>query len=102
MSTDQRAASMRRTRERLRASRAEILSAVRQIRGESRPESLTFPRSLIMRALLGQGGRALLGGAALGLGLWRPRLIKTLWRLAPLAPLVRGALNRYLLRRIFR
>jgi hypothetical protein len=94
------------TRERLRTSRAEFLAVARQMKGEGegeeRPENTDFPRSAIMRALLGDGGRALWGGAALGLGMWGPRWIRTLWRLAPLTPLLRGALNRYLMRRIFR
>jgi len=102
MSTDKRKASIRQTRERLRSSRAEIFTLARQIKGEGSPNTLAFPRSLIMRALLGQGGRALLGGAALGLGMWGPRWVKALWRLAPLAPLLRGAVNRYVMRRIFR
>jgi|GEM_PF-3583410 len=102
MPTDQRAASITRTRERLRASRAQLFTLARQIKGESSPDNSLFPRSGIMRALLGQGGNALLGAAALGLGMWGPRWIRVLWRLAPVAPLLRGALNRYLMRRIFR
>jgi hypothetical protein len=104
--------SITQTRERLRTSRAEFLAVARQMKGdgdgdgegegEDRPENTHFPRSAIMRALLGDGGRALWGGAALGLGMWGPRWIRTLWRLAPLTPLLRGALNRYLMRRIFR
>ena len=102
MPTKKRAESIRQTRERLRQSRAEIFTLAREIKGGGNPSSSPFPRSLIMRALLSHGGRALLGGAALGLGLLRPRLLMTVWRLAPLAPLLRGALNRYLVRRILR
>lgn len=102
MSTRQRTDSIAQTRARLRQSRAEIFSLAKELRVESGPRSTQFPRSLIMQILMSQGGRAVLGGAALGLGLMRPRLLTALWRLGPLAALLRAALNRYLVRRIFR
>ena len=102
MSTNEHAESIRQTRQRLRRSRAEIFTLASELKGEARPRDSQFPRSVIMQTLMSQGGRTLLGGAALGLGLLRPRLLTTLWRLAPLAALLRGALNRYLARRIFR
>jgi hypothetical protein len=102
MPNNQRAHSIRQTRERLQRSRAEMLALARELKGEGTPSTLAFPRSLLMRALLSNGGRVMLGGAALGLGLLRPRLLVALWRLAPLTPLLRGALNRYLVRRILR
>jgi hypothetical protein len=100
--TNVRAESIKQTRERLERSRAEIIALAREVRGNASPSDRQFPRSLIMQTLLSPGGRALLGGAALGLGLLRPRMLSAVWRLAPLMPLLRGALNRYLVRRIFR
>jgi len=52
-----------------------------------------FPRSRIMRALLGRSGWGLLGAAALALSLLRPQLLGGVTRLQPL-------LMRYLLPRL--
>ena len=55
-----------------------------------------FPHSRVMRALLSERGRMMLGGAALLLGVTRPRII---WRVVRLAPLLRPLVMRYLLPR---
>ncbi|HEY6451926.1 MAG TPA: hypothetical protein VIX87_04945 [Steroidobacteraceae bacterium] len=89
-------------RGRLRRSRAEIVELAQQFRGEVAPSPESFPRSLIMRAATSAGARVLLGGATLSLALLRPGLFAIVNRLVPLTPLLRGAVNRYLVRRIFR
>jgi hypothetical protein len=88
--------------ERLRHSRAQIVALAKELRGDTQPASSAFPRSAIMRAATGSSGRALLGCAALGLALLRPGLFTTLERLAPIAPLLRSVVKRYVVRRIFR
>jgi hypothetical protein len=89
---------------RLRRSRAEILESLQTLH-VPRPHKRRrdpFPRSAIMRAALGHNGRMVLGGAAVTLAVLRPRLIPMVVRfarLAPLIPVVRILLNRYLVRR---
>jgi hypothetical protein len=87
--------------ERLRLSRTEIVALAKELKGDSGAGGHAFPRSAIMRAAMGSGGRALLGGAVLGLTLLRPGLFKALERLAPMAPLLGSVVKRYLVRRIF-
>jgi hypothetical protein len=91
-----------RARERLRQSRLEIVSLAEAIKGSRRRDDDAFPRSLIMRAVTGRGGRLMAGGAALGLALARPGLLPIVGRLipwAPLLPVLSSVLNRYLVRR---
>jgi len=96
--------SIESSRERLRVSREEItasLQALQLRRLHHRPED-PFPRSGIMRAALGHNGRMILGGAALMLALLRPGLIPVaarVARFAPLIPVARNLLNRYMVRR---
>jgi hypothetical protein len=88
--------------ERLRQSRLEIVSLAAALRGNRRRDDDAFPRSFIMRAATGRGGRLIAGGAALGLALARPGLLPIVGRLipwAPLVPVLRTVLNRYLVRR---
>jgi hypothetical protein len=89
-------------RGRLRSSRRDIVALAAQLRGDALPGNAAFPRSAIMRAALAPRGRALLGAAALGMALMRPRLLVAVARLAPLTPMLRSVVNRYLVRRIFR
>lgn len=91
-----------RARERLRQSRLDIMSLAEAIRGNRRRDDDAFPRSFIMRAATGRGGRLIASGAALGLALARPGLLPIVGRLipwAPLVPVLSGVLNRYLVRR---
>ena len=91
-----------RARERLRQSRLELVSLTQAIKGSRRRDDDAFPRSFVMRAVTGRGGRLVSGGAALGLALARPGLIPIVGRLipwAPLLPVLRTVLNRYLVRR---
>jgi len=91
-----------RARERLRQSRLELVSLTQAIKGSRRRDDDAFPRSFVMRAVTGRGGRLVAGGAALGLALARPGLIPIVGRLipwAPLLPVLRTVLNRYLVRR---
>ena len=91
-----------RARERLRQSRLDIMSLAEAIRGNRRRDDDAFPRSFIMRAATGRGGRLIASGAALGLALARPGLLPIIGRLipwAPLVPVLSSVLNRYLVRR---
>jgi hypothetical protein len=88
--------------ERLRLSRTEIIALAKELRGDTQAGSDAFPRSAIMRAATGSSGRALLSGATLALALLRPGLFTALERLAPMGPLLRSVVKRYLVRRIFR
>jgi hypothetical protein len=88
--------------DRLRESRLEIASLAQALKGNRRRGEESFPRSFIMRAATGRGGRLIASGAALGLALARPGLIPIVGRLipwAPLIPVLRTVLNRYLVRR---
>ena len=88
--------------ERLRESRLEIVSLAGALKGNRRRHDDAFPRSFIMRAAMGRGGRLIAGGAALGLAIARPGLLPIVARLipwAPLLPVLRTVLNRYLVRR---
>ena len=94
--------SVDQVRERLRQSRLDIVSLAQAIRGNRRHDDDAFPRSFIMRAATGRGGRLIASGAALGLALARPGLLPIVGRLipwAPLVPVLRSVLNRYLVRR---
>jgi hypothetical protein len=87
-------------RERLRRSRNEIVALAAKLRRDGARANSAFPRSAIMRAATGPTGRKVLGGAALMLALMRPGLLRTAGRMLPVAmPLLRSALNRYLVRR---
>ena len=91
-----------RARERLRQSRLDIVSLAEALKGDRRRDDDAFPRSFIMRAATGRGGRLIASGAALGLVLARPGLLPIVGRLipwAPLVPVLRTVLNRYLVRR---
>jgi hypothetical protein len=91
------------TLDRMRQSRAEIITSLQTLHvHRTPPRDDGFPRSVIMRAMLGHNGRMVLGGAALTLAVLRPGLIPVaarMARLAPLIPLARNLLNRYLVRR---
>ncbi len=89
-------------RERLQQSRLAIVLLAEALKGNRRHGENDFPRSFIMRAATGRGGRLVASGAALGLALARPGLIPIVARLipwAPLLPVLRTVLNRYLVRR---
>jgi hypothetical protein len=91
-----------RAQERLRESRLEIVSLAAALKGNRRRDDDAFPRSFIMRAATGRGGKLIASGAALGLALARPGLLPIVGRLipwAPLIPVLRTVLNRYLVRR---
>jgi hypothetical protein len=91
-----------RAQERLRESRLEIVSLAEALKGNRRRNDEAFPRSFIMRAATGRGGKLIASGAALGLALARPGLLPIVGRLipwAPLIPVLRTVLNRYLVRR---
>ena len=62
-------------------------------------EQGSFPRSRLMRALTGNGGRMLFGGAALAASMLRPTW---LWRASKAAGLLRPLLFRYVLPRLLR
>ena len=104
MTAADRERSIEGSRDRLRQSRADIVASLQSLqlrRLHHRPED-PFPRSGIVRAALGHNGRLILGGAALTLALLRPGLIPVaarFARFAPLLPLARNLLNRYLVRR---
>jgi len=86
---------------RLENSRREILQLVHVLKGD-RPlhePREGFPRSHIMRALMGDQGRNVLGHAALALAISRP---KAVWRLAGLAPMVRPMLVRFVVNRLLK
>jgi hypothetical protein len=95
--------SIERTLDRMRQSRAEIITSLQTLHvHRTPPRDEEFPRSAIMRAALGHNGRMMLGGAALTLAMLRPGLIPIavrVARLVPLLPLARNLLNRYLVRR---
>lgn len=83
---------------RLQRSREEIFALARDLVGEYASDvgHAPFPRSRLMRALTGRGGRLLLGGAALAATVLRPSL---LWRASGL---LRPVLLRYVLPRLLR
>jgi hypothetical protein len=87
--------------ERLQRSREEIFALAHGLVGEypSADGHPPFPRSRLMRALTGHGGRILLGGAALAAAMLRPSL---LWRATKAAGLLRPLLFRYVLPRLLR
>ena len=87
--------------QRLQRSREEIFALAHGLRGNTAlgEERAAFPRSRLMRALAGNGGRMLLGGAALAATMLRPSL---LWRATKLAGLLRPLLFRYVLPRLLR
>ena len=87
--------------ERLQHSREEIFGLVHSLRGDDplSDENPEFPRSRLMRALTGNGGRMLLSGAALAATMLRPTLFG---RASKVAGLLRPVLFRYLLPRLLR
>lgn len=91
------------TRARLRQTRAEIIDSLKLIRAQQSPLSDgAFPRSAIMRALIGRNGGRMLGGAAIALAIMRPGLLllaARAVRLAPWIPMMSNLLNRYMVRR---
>jgi hypothetical protein len=104
MTAADRQRSIEGSRDRLRQSRAQIVASLQALqlrRLHHHPED-PFPRSGIMRAAFGHNGRMILGGAALTLALLRPGLIPVavrFARFAPLVPVVRNLINRYVVRR---
>jgi hypothetical protein len=87
--------------ERLQRSREEIFALIYEIRGEDPREEgqEAYPRSRLMRALTGETGRMLLGGAALAASMLQPSL---LGRAGKFAGLLRPVIFRYLLPRLLR
>jgi hypothetical protein len=93
-------------RQRLQHSRAQIFALAHALKGDEPPPGTQraaggaagsgFPHSRVMRALLSERGRMMLGGAALLVGVTRPKVI---WRLVRFAPLLRPLAMRYLLPR---
>jgi hypothetical protein len=88
-------------RERLQRSREEIFALAHGLLGGyGRAEAQEpFPRSRLMQALTGNGGRMLLGGVALAASMLRPSL---LWRATKAAGVLRPLLVRYVLPRLLR
>ena len=88
-------------RERLQRSREELFAIAQGLVSGQGPydEHEAFPRSRLMRALTGNGGRVLFGGAALAATMLRPAL---LWRLTKAAGVLRPLLLRYVLPRLLR
>jgi hypothetical protein len=89
------------TRARLARSRAEIFALAHELKGDAPRQSATdgFPRSHIMRALSGLGGKFVLLGAAVAVALLRP---KVLWTILRLTPRLQPLLIRYLAHRFLR
>ncbi|MGA2364370.1 MAG: hypothetical protein ABSG12_02585 [Steroidobacteraceae bacterium] len=89
------------TRARLMRSRAEIFELIHQIAGDRAADAppSEFPRSRLMRAASGKGGKLLLWGVALSVGLTRPRL---LWSIARFAIGMQPLALRYLANRFLR
>ena len=87
--------------ERLQRSREEIFALAHGLVGEypAEHEQGAFPRSRLMRLLTGNGGRMLLGGAALAASMLQPAW---LWRTRKAAGLLRPLLFRYVLPRLLR
>jgi hypothetical protein len=87
--------------QRLQRSREEIVALAHSLMGDAAlgEEHDAFPRSRLMRVLTGNGGRMLIGGAALAATMLRPSL---LWRATKLAGLLRPLLFRYVLPRLLR
>lgn len=88
--------------ERLQRSREEIFDLAHLMGDDPvarRPsaEASAFPRSHVMRALMGEPGRMLIGGAAVATTLLRPKL---LWAAVRLMPALRPILWRYVLPRL--
>jgi uncharacterized membrane protein YqjE len=83
---------------RLMRSRAEIFELMQQLTRDRAAEGPlgTFPRSRLMRAATGKGGKWLLSGVALSLALARPRL---LWGIVRLATRLQPLALRYLAQR---
>ncbi|MGH8144394.1 MAG: hypothetical protein ACREU2_18010, partial [Steroidobacteraceae bacterium] len=79
LTTEQRIAG---AQQRLQHSRMQIFALAHELKGDRPPPlpdtSNDFPHSRLLRALIGERGRMLLGAAALGCTLLRPRMI---WRL---------------------
>jgi hypothetical protein len=86
------------TRARLTRSRAEIFELIHQIAGDRAADAPlnAFPRSRLMRAASGKGGKLLLWGAALSIGLTRPRLLWSVARFATQPLLLRYLAQRFL------
>lgn len=87
--------------ERLQRSREELFALAHSLVADEPldEEEGFFPRSRLMRALAGNGGRMLLGGAALAATMLRPSL---LWRASKFAGLLRPVFFRYVLPRLLR
>ncbi len=86
------------TRARLMHSRAEIFELIHQIAGNRAADAplSAFPRSRLMRAAGGKGGKLLLWGVALSVALARPRL---LWGIVRFATILQPLALRYLANR---
>jgi hypothetical protein len=89
------------TRARLMRSRAEIFDLIHQIAGDRAADAPlnAFPRSRLMRAASGKGGKLLLWGLALSVGITRPRL---LWGIVRFASGLQPLALRYLAQRFLR
>jgi hypothetical protein len=89
------------TRARLMRSRAEIFELIHQIAGDRVDDAPlnAFPRSRLMRAASGKGGKLLLWGLALSVGITRPRL---LWGIVRFASGLQPLALRYLAQRFLR
>jgi len=87
--------------ERLQRSREEIFALAHGLVGAyaADHEPGSFPRSRVMRLLTGNGGRMLLGGAALAASMLRPSWLGPAGKAAGL---LRPLLFRYLLPRLLR
>lgn len=95
-STELRIAS---ARERLQRSRQDIFALAHSLKGDQPVVAAGsgFPHSRIMRALVGERGRMVFGGAAIALTLLKPGIM---WRLVRFAPLLRPLVMRYVLPRL--
>lgn len=87
--------------ERLQRSREEIFGLAHGLIGgfAAQDGEAPFPRSRLMRLLTGNGGRLLVGGAALAASLLRPSLLR---RATKATGLLRPLLLRYVLPRLLR
>ena len=87
--------------ERLQRSREEVFALAHALVGDYAAEEGQdpFPRSRLMRLLTGNGGRMLLGGAALAASMLQP---SWLWRARKVAGVLRPLLFRYVLPRLLR
>jgi len=98
MSTESGRDDIERTRARLRASRVELFELAHELKGDTQGTAAPsgFPRSRLMRAAFGTGGKVLLGSALLTLTVLRPKLV---WRFLRMMPELQPLALRYLAHR---